>query len=115
MKAFFKKNKFKLITGILIILFSVFFIIEINRYSTIPEHLHSIDDKAPEQRTDLENITVLERSLQKDPNNVNIMIQLTDLYIKIGNKRLAEKTLIKILELDPSNKEANERYKKLDK
>ena len=77
MKAFLKKNKFKLLAAVLIILLSVFFIIEISRYSTIPEHIHSIDDKAPEQRTDLENITLLERSLQKDPDNVNIMIQLT--------------------------------------
>lgn len=114
MKGFLKKNKFKIIVVILIILLSVFFIMEINRYSTIPEHIHSIDDKPLEQRSVIENITVLERSLQKDPNNVNIIIQLSDLYIKIDNKKLAKKTLAKVLEIDPSNKEANERLKKLE-
>ncbi|HQY53244.1 MAG TPA: tetratricopeptide repeat protein [Ignavibacteria bacterium] len=110
---FLIRNKFKIIVIAMIMLLSVFLIIKINQYNIIPEHIHSIDYKTPGQRTDLENITVLERSLQKDPNNVNDMIKLTDLYIKIGNKRLAEKTLIKILEIDPSNKEADERLKKL--
>lgn len=114
MKAFLKKNKFKLLAAVLIILLSVFFIIEINRYSSIPQHIHSIDDKPSEQRSVIENITVLERSLQKDPENISIMIQLSDLYSKIENKKSAKKTLTKIMEIDPSNKEAIERLKKLE-
>lgn len=111
---FLKKNKVKVIVVIIFILFSVYVINGIYEHSIIPEHIHSIDDKAPEQRTDLENITVLERILQKDPGNVNIMIQLSELYIKTGNKKSAKKTLIKILEIDPSNKEASELLKQLE-
>ncbi len=113
MNEFLKKNK-KIIVIFIIIFFLVMLVIKINQYLTIPEHIHSIDDKPSEQRSVIENITVLERSLQKDPGNVNVMIQLSDLYIKIENKKSAKKTLTKILEIDPSNKEAIERLKKLE-
>lgn len=111
MKAFFKKNK-KIIVIFITILFLVLLIININRYIIIPDHIHSIDDKPAEQRSDIENITVLERSLQKDPENISIMIQLSDLYLRIENKKAAKKMLNEILEIDPSNKEAGELLKK---
>ncbi len=53
-----------------------------------------------------------ERTLQKDPRNVEVLIQLTDLYIKTNNEKEAKKTLKEILDIDPYNKEANERLKK---
>jgi len=109
-----KKNKIKIIVTIIGILFSVYVIIGIIQHSTIPDHIHSIDDKAQEERTDEDNIIVLERSLQKDPGNVDIMIKLSDLYIKTDNKKSAKKLIKEILKIDPSNKEAAERLKKLE-
>lgn len=112
MKEFFKKNKIKIIVIVIGVLFSAYVINSIIQYSIIPDHIHSIDDKAVEQRSDLENITVLERTLQKDPNNINVMIELTGLYIKTDNKKSAKKMLNEILVIDPANKEANELLKK---
>ncbi len=99
-------KKYKIIFTIIILILSVFFFIELNRSTKIPDHLHSIDDKSVDQRTDEENITVLERSLQKEPSNINVMIQLADLYMKTDQKRDAKKMIEKIIEMDPSNKEA---------
>ncbi|MBK9403180.1 MAG: hypothetical protein IPN57_01395 [Ignavibacteria bacterium] len=45
---------------------------------------------------------------------MEVLIQLTDLYIKTNNEKEAKKTLKEILDIDPYNKEANERIKKLD-
>lgn len=112
MKKLIKDNKLKIIVSIIIILFLVFLIVEIKKYNTIPEHIHSIDDKTAEQRSDMENITVLERTLQKEPNNVNVMIELTGLYIKTDNKKSAKKMIKEILDIDPTNKEAIELLKK---
>lgn len=112
MKKLKKDNKLKIMVSIIIILFLVFLIEEIKKYTTIPDHIHSIDDKSPEQRSDVENITVLERTLQKDPYNINVMIELTGLYFKTDNKKAAKKMLNEILEIDPSNKEAGELLKK---
>lgn len=114
MEEFLKKNKFKLIVALIAILFSAYIINGINEHSIIPDHIHSIDDKAPEERTDEDNITILKRSLQKDPGNVEVMIQLSDLYIKINDKKSAKKTLEEILDIDPYNKEAGERLKRLE-
>ncbi|HMS65505.1 MAG TPA: tetratricopeptide repeat protein, partial [Ignavibacteria bacterium] len=69
---------------------------------------------APEERTDEDNITILQRSLQKDPGNVIIMLQLADLYIKTNDNKSAKKTLEKVLEIDPYNKDAAEGLKKLE-
>jgi cytochrome c-type biogenesis protein CcmH/NrfG len=99
-------KKYKIIFAILILMLSVFFFMELNRSTKIPEHIHSIDDKTADKRTDEDNITLLERSLQKEPNNVNIMVQLSDLYMKTDQKRDAKKMIEKALEIDPSNKEA---------
>jgi Tfp pilus assembly protein PilF len=52
--------------------------------------------------------------LQKDTGNVDAMLQLSDLYIKTGDKKSAKKMVTEVLEIDPSNKEAAERLKKLD-
>ena len=114
MKEFFLKNKKLLLVIILSIIFSVYVINGINEHSIIPDHIHSIDDKAPEERTDADNIVILERSLQKDPGNVDVMIQLSDLYIKTGNLKSAKKKIAEILEIDPYNKVATELLKKLD-
>ena len=108
MKEFFKKNKLKIIVIVIVVLFSAYVINGINQHSVIPDHIHSIDDKKPEERTDIENITLLERSLIKDPGNIRTMIELSVLYIKLDDKKSAKKTLNKILEIDPSNKEAIE-------
>ncbi len=113
MAEFLKRYK-KILVVLLGILFSVYIINGINEHSIIPDHIHSIDDKAENERTDEDNIIILERSLQKDPGNVDVMLQLTDLYIKTENLKSAKKLVTEVLEIDPSNKEAAERLKKLD-
>ena len=113
MAEFLKKYK-KILVVLLGILFSVYIINGINEHSIIPDHIHSIDDKAENERTDEDNIIILERSLQKDPGNVDVMLQLSDLYIKTENLKSAKKLVTEVLEIDPSNKEAAERLKKLD-
>lgn len=114
MEEFFKKNKFKIIVVLIAVLFSAYIINGINEHSIIPDHIHSIDDKAPSERTDEDNITILKRSLQKEPGNVEVMLQLSELYIKTGDTKSAKKVINEILEIDPSNKEAEERLKKLE-
>lgn len=113
MTEFLKKYK-KILVIILGILFSVYIINGINEHSIIPDHIHSIDDKAENERTDADNIVILERSLQKDPGNVDVMLQLSGLYIKTDDKRSAKKLIAEILEADPAHKEAKELLKKLD-
>jgi len=113
MAEFLKRYK-KILVVLLGILFSVYIINGINEHSIIPDHIHSIDDKAENERTDEDNIIILERSLQKDPGNVDVMLQLSDLYIKTENLKSAKKLVTEVLEIDPSNKEAAERLKKLD-
>lgn len=114
MGEFLKKNKFKILVVLIAISFTAYVIDGINEYSIIPDHIHSIDDKAPEERTDEDNIVILRRSLQKDPGNVEVMIQLSELYIKTGDTKAAKKTVNEIIEIDPSNKEAAELLKKLE-
>jgi cytochrome c-type biogenesis protein CcmH/NrfG len=97
-------KKSKIILAAVIILFLGFLYFQLNNFTKIPDHIHSIDDKQPEQRTDEENITVLERTLQKEPNNISIMLQLSELYLKTGQKSEAAEMLEKILEIEPSNK-----------
>lgn len=107
-------KKYKIIAICVLFLFVAFVIIEVNRSSKIPEHIHSIDDKSAEQRTDEENITISERTLQKEPKNINVMLQLTDLYLKTNQKSSAVKMIEKILEIDPSNQAANDKLKLLN-
>ncbi len=114
MKEFIRKNKTKLFVAVLSLLFSVYIMNGIREHSIIPDHIHSIDDKAPEERTDADNIVILERSLQKDPENVDIMIELSGLYVKTDNEKSAKKILNKIIEIDPYHKEANEKLRQLD-
>lgn len=114
MEEFLKKNKIKILVALIAVLFSAYIINGINEHSTIPDHIHSIDDKAPEERTEEDNIVILERTLQKDPGNVDVMIQLSDLYIKTGDEKSAKKKLREILDIDPYNKEAGERMKRLE-
>ncbi len=111
---FLKRNKVKIIVTLIMVLFSAYIINGINEHSIISDHIHSIDDKAPEERTDEDNIVILSRSLQKDPDNVKVMIELSDLYVKTNDVSSAKKTLKRILELDPYNKEAGERLKQLE-
>ncbi len=114
MEDFLKRNKVKIIVALIAVLFSAYIINGINEHSIIPDHIHSIDDKAPEERTDEDNIVILRRSLQNDPDNVSYMLELSDLYVKTQDVSEAKKTLKKILEIDPYNKEAGERLKQLD-
>lgn len=111
---FLKRNKVKIIVTLIMVLFSAYIINGINEHSIIPDHIHSIDDKPPEERTDEDNITLLTRSLQKEPDNVSVMIELSGLYIKTNDVSSAKKTLKRILEIDPYNKEAVERLKQLE-
>ncbi len=111
---YFKKKKKLLLVITLGILFSIYIVNGINEHTIIPDHIHSIDDKAADERTDEDNIVILERSLQKDPGNIEVMLQLTDLYIKTENIKSAKKLIADILEIDPYNKEAAGHLKKLD-
>lgn len=104
---FLKKNKLKIIVISTCILFAAYIVNGINDHTIIPDHIHSIDDKDPNDRTDEEKIIVLQRSLQKDPNDINVLIELADLYIHTGDNKSAKKTIEKILEIDPYNKEAS--------
>ena len=98
----------------IMVLFAAYIMYGINEHSVIPDHIHSIDDKAPEERTDEDNIVILERTLQKDPKNVPVMLELSELYMKTDDKKSAKKTLEKVLEIDPYNKEAGDKLKQLD-
>lgn len=110
---FLKKNKLKIIVISGCILFAGYIVYGINEHTVIPDHIHSIDDKDPSDRTDDEKIIVLERSLQKDPNDINVLIELADLYIHTGDNKSAKKTIEKVLEIDPYNKEASVLQKEL--
>ncbi len=104
----------KIIGLIILIFFFAVFYIQIDRHTKIPDHIHSVDDKKPEERTDEENITVLERTLQKEPDNISIMLQLSDIYLKTGQNGDAIDMLEKILEIEPSNKEALDKLKQFN-
>ena len=106
-------KKKKIIILIIISLFTLFVFYEVNRSSKIPDHIHSIDDKPAEQRTDEENITVLRRTLQNEPENIKALMELSDLYIKTGQYDLAGKYLEEIIDIDPANSEAIEKLKNL--
>jgi cytochrome c-type biogenesis protein CcmH/NrfG len=94
-------------------LFFIFAYYQLTQHTLIPDHVHSVDDKPADQRTDDDNILILERTLQKEPKNVNAMIQISDLYIKKGENRTAKKYLEKALEIDPYNNEAKSRLEKI--
>ncbi len=114
MESFIKKNKVKLIVSLLAILFAVYIYSGITEHSVIPDHIHSIDDKAPADRTDEDNITILERTIQNEPDNVTAMIEVSELYMKTGDKKSAKKILNKAIGIDPYNKTAEEKLKQLD-
>lgn len=114
MKDNLKKNRIKIIVVLIAILFSAYIINGINEHSIIPDHIHSVDDKAPDERTDTDNIIILERILQKNPGNINIMNNLSELYIKTDNEKSAKKILREILDIDPYNNDAVEHLKKLE-
>jgi cytochrome c-type biogenesis protein CcmH/NrfG len=99
-------KKYKVVVFVIISVFVAYLIFEVNRSSKIPEHIHSVDDKPVDQRTDEENITVLERALQKEPENVRVMLELADMYIKTNETDHAKDYLKKILKIDPANKDA---------
>ena len=107
-------KKIKIILTVVSILFLGFLYFQLNNFTKIPEHIHSVDDKKPEERTDEENITVLERTLQKEPDNISIMLQLSELYLKTGQNGDAVDMLKKILEIEPSNKEAIDKLKQIN-
>lgn len=104
-------KKYKIIGLSVLSLFAVYLFYEVYRNSKIPDHIHSIDDKATVERTDDEKIIVLERSLQKDPNDINAMLELTDLYLKTSQVSKAKRLIEKVLEIDPANETAKERLK----
>lgn len=106
-------KKRQLIITAILILFLGYILFQLNNYSKIPDHIHSVDDKRPEERTDHENIMILERTLQKEPTNINIMLQLSELYFKTGETRKSKDILKDILKIDPLNKKASENLKQL--
>ncbi|MBK9332595.1 MAG: tetratricopeptide repeat protein [Ignavibacteria bacterium] len=114
MKDFISKNKLKLIVTAVLILFSAYIINGVNEHTVIPDHIHSVDDKAPEERTDEDNIIVLRRTIQNEPGNIDAMISLSDLYIKTNDTKSAKKTLNEVLKIDPYHKGAKERIGQLD-
>jgi len=107
-------KKIKIIFAVISILFLGFLYFQLNNFTEIPDHIHSIDDKQPEQRTDEENITVMERTLEKEPDNIKIMLQLSELYLKTSQNGNAIEMLEKILEIEPANKEAADKLKQLN-
>jgi DNA-binding SARP family transcriptional activator len=104
-------KKYKIIVLCILSLFAVYIIYEVNRSSKIPDHIHSIDDKPDAERNDDDKIIVLERSLQKEPDNVSIMQQLAELYLKTSQVSKAKRITERILEIDPANEPAMERLK----
>lgn len=110
---FLKKNKLKLLVATISILLVVYIAYGINEHTVIPDHIHSIDDKSSEEWNDEEKITVLKRTIQNEPNNVDAMVQLADLYIHTGDKKSAAETIEKILEINPYNKQVVELKKEL--
>ncbi len=114
MNDFISKHKLKLIVAAILVLFSVYIISGINEHTIIPDHIHSIDDKAPEERTDEDNIVILRRTIQNEPDNIDAMISLSDLYIKTNDSKSAKKTLNEVLKIDPYHKGAKERMSQLD-
>src|SRR3970282_280910 len=107
-------KKFKIILAVVFILFLCVLYFQLKNFTKIPDHIHSIDDKQPEERTDEENIIVLERTLQKEPENISIMFQLSELYLKTGQKSKSIEILEDNLEIEPKNKEAYEKLKQLN-
>lgn len=99
-------RKINIIIVFILIIFIVYIIVEVSRSTKISDHIHSIDDKPSEQRSDDERITVLERDLQREPKNINVMFELTDLYMKTNQKSKAEDMVEEILEIDPANEKA---------
>jgi len=104
----------KLIIAAILILFLGYVFFQLNNYSKIPDHIHSVDHKQPEERSIEENILVNERILQKEPTNISIMLQLSELYFKTGQKNKSKDMLEDILKIDPLNKEASEKHKQLN-
>lgn len=102
-------RKINIIAICVLSLFIVYVLYEVIKSSKIPDHIHSIDDKAAVERTDDEKIIVLERSLQKEPDNINVMLELTDLYLKTSQVSKAKRLIEKVLEIDPANEKAKER------
>ncbi len=108
------KRIISIIIFCIIALFFAYIIIEVNKSTKIPEHIHSIDDKAAGERTDDENILVLQRSLAKNPGDVKIMLQLALLYQKTSKSDDAKELYKDILKIDPGNDSAETHLKKLN-
>lgn len=104
-------RKINIIAVCVLSLFIAYVLYEVIKSSKIPDHIHSIDDKADVERTDDEKIIVLERSLQKEPDNVKDMQLLAELYLKTSQISKAKRITERILEIDPANEPAMERLK----
>lgn len=107
-------KKHKLIIVAILILFLGYLYFQFKNNTKIPDHIHSVDDKQPEERTDEENIIVIERSLQKEPTNISIMLRLSELYLKTNQNNKSKNMLEDILKIDPANKVASEKLKQLN-
>ena len=107
-------KKHKLVIIAVLILFTGYLFYQLKNYSKIPDHIHSVDHKQPDERTDEENIMVFERTLQTEPENISIMLQLSELYFKTNQKSKSKDMLEDILKFDPENKEASEKIKNLN-
>lgn len=106
-------KKSKLIIAAIIVVFLGIVYFQLNNFTKISDHVHSVDDKQPDQRTDEDNIIIFERTLQKQPDNINAMFQLSELYLKTGQKSKSKDMLESILEIDPANKEVSKRLDSL--
>lgn len=104
----------KLIIAAILIAFSGIVYYQLRNFTKISDHVHSVDDKQSEQRTDEDNIIIFERILQKQPDDINAMFQLSELYLKTGQKGKSRDMLESILDIDPSNKKAMEKLKQLN-
>lgn len=108
-------NKYKIIGLSVLSLFVLYLFYEVYNSSKIPDHIHSIDDKAHDERTDDEKIIVLERTLQKEPKNINAMLELSDLYVKTSQVSKAKRLIDNVLEIEPANKTAQDKLKAIER
>jgi tetratricopeptide (TPR) repeat protein len=58
-------------------------------------------------------IKAINKALELDSGNINYLFYLADLYQQLSNKVRVEEVLEKVLNIDPMNKVAQERLKRL--
>ena len=68
----------------------------------------SYEDNYPEKAK-----SAFEKALELDPGFTEVLERLADIYVEEGNLNLAKKTLTKLIEIDPENKNAKEILRRL--